>query len=385
MIFNTINPIIKKDAEWIPLQSGVSTYAPDPSNWTNYGIDFEKPPEFIALRVEYGGAYSIGILERNRYGYDLIYNQADVIEDAVLVTPVNTVNNLPSGSKVQLGRYLKESDSTYHDFIWTVARDTALDNTLRLVLSPESVKIYWKVSGLGDKWEYDAKEPSNPDTKARNYGNSDYTLSNVRQWLNSEKKYSEWYTPSHSYDAAPAYANRDNGFLYAWNGYELDYLRYMTLSAVQLDGSIKTFTDKVALMSRSEFYGTVDRTTIGNNNGSAGTLDIFPDHNSRILLSPGESVSTGYYQLTRDVDIWADSTNSFGSIFGILSTNGTGEHDNPSRSNAFRPMIETKSNMPVSAEPDDAGYYQVKLDGAFHISFSTISPAAWYLPIYDPE
>ncbi len=52
---------------------------------------------------------------------------------------------------------------------------------------------------------FDAREPSNPEkTTFRNpgkYGNNEYALSNIHQWLNSEEE--DWYHPSHPYDAPP--------------------------------------------------------------------------------------------------------------------------------------------------------------------------------------
>jgi predicted DNA-binding transcriptional regulator AlpA len=34
---------------------------------------------------------------------------------------------------------------------------------------------------------FDAKEPNNPDSDRKKHGNSRWSLSNIRQWLNSTK------------------------------------------------------------------------------------------------------------------------------------------------------------------------------------------------------
>jgi hypothetical protein len=72
----------------------------------------------------------------------------------------------------------------------------------------------------------DAKEPSNPNSDRASYGNNRWSVSNIRQWLNSTDKAGNWYTPQHEYDSAPdnvnleesiAYFN-DPGFLAGFSG-----------------------------------------------------------------------------------------------------------------------------------------------------------------------
>src|SRR5690606_29383679 len=65
---------------------------------------------------------------------------------------------------------------------------------------------------------FDAKEPNNPDSLRQKYGNNEYLLSNINQWLNSDKN--EWFEKRHQTDEAPteenvwnnAYAD-ESGFL----------------------------------------------------------------------------------------------------------------------------------------------------------------------------
>lgn len=369
MIFNMMGSLVKKDAEWIPLTEGVQTMAAEPEVWTNYSLDFEKAPEYILIKVHYGGSDHIGVLEHNRYGYNLIYNQSDVIEDAVLVTPSNRVENLPSGSKIQFGRY-DSGDYDMGDLNWTLARDTAKDNELRMVLAPESVVVSPVIM-------FDNKEPSNPALNVPSMGCSTWTISNIRQYLNSDKFRGEWYEAQHTYDTPPDYADTLDGFLYDFYIEELALLLYMNFNEPMLIQSgtsfakqTVSFSDRVALMSVTELFGVDGDDDIHTRDDLPGTLDIFPDQNSR-------RCERAYRTRTRHngsgnvrhVDIYGYNSYGMDARYGM----------------AIRPMIAPKSNMPVSAEPDDAGYYQVKLEGAFHISFSTKNPEAYYLPIYDPE
>jgi hypothetical protein len=66
---------------------------------------------------------------------------------------------------------------------------------------------------------FDAKEPNNPlddvlwgqwndNEKARaQRGNNRWSVSNIRQWLNSEGAANEWFIPQHEYDTAPDTTN----------------------------------------------------------------------------------------------------------------------------------------------------------------------------------
>ena len=48
---------------------------------------------------------------------------------------------------------------------------------------------------------FDAIESGNSNSDRRNYGNNRWTLSNVRQWLNSQAAAGKWYSAQHGADA----------------------------------------------------------------------------------------------------------------------------------------------------------------------------------------
>ena len=54
---------------------------------------------------------------------------------------------------------------------------------------------------------FDAKEPDNPDANRKVKGDNRWSVSNIRQWLNSEGAANEWFTPQHEYDAEPNTSN----------------------------------------------------------------------------------------------------------------------------------------------------------------------------------
>lgn len=47
---------------------------------------------------------------------------------------------------------------------------------------------------------FDGAEPDNPDEDRQTKGNNDYTVSTLRQWLNSEEGTEDWWTAQHEYD-----------------------------------------------------------------------------------------------------------------------------------------------------------------------------------------
>lgn len=119
-----------------------------------------------------------------------------------------TVADLPSKSKVKLGRY---GDA---DLQWLVSRNA--ENKLILVLDSNSI------SALGNKI-LDAAEPSNGASNRQKYGNNRYIYTNLHQWLNAEKGANQWFVKAHNADTPPDYQNQA-GFLNGWKKEELDLL-----------------------------------------------------------------------------------------------------------------------------------------------------------------
>ena len=162
---------------------------------------------------------------------------------------------------------------------------------------------------------FDAKEPSNPlfdETDGENmraaYGNNRWSISNIRQWLNSSGAANSWFTKQHEYDAAPDTGNVDYNAVGAYAdkpgflaGFSIDVLQHFTnitntTALCNADGGgSETTIDKVFLASCTEMG-------YGNNNGIAeGThLSIkYPDTNSRIKSGTEYNY---YWMRSSDVD-----------------------------------------------------------------------------------
>ena len=120
---------------------------------------------------------------------------------------------------------------------------------------------------------FDAKEPNNPNLDRKDGGNNRWSVSNIRQWLNSSGAAGKWFKAQHNYDEAPtadkvtdvngesfpagAYAD-DPGFLAGFSPAVLQHFTDITnITAIpDVDGSgSETTVDKVFLPSYTEMFG----------------------------------------------------------------------------------------------------------------------------------
>lgn len=119
---------------------------------------------------------------------------------------------------------------------------------------------------------FDAKEPNNPledlswqgERTRASYGNNRWSVSNIRQWLNSSGEAGKWFTKQHDYDEPPisdyignsngAYAN-DPGFLAGFSDEVIQHFTDITNTTVLCTadgGGSETTVDKVFLPSYTE-------------------------------------------------------------------------------------------------------------------------------------
>ena len=111
---------------------------------------------------------------------------------------------------------------------------------------------------------FDAKEPNNPNLDRIDFGNNRWSVSNIRQWLNSSGAANSWFTPQHEYDAPPtsgnvsradgAYADAP-GFLAGFSSEVLQHFTDITNITALCNadgGGSETTVDKVFLPSYTE-------------------------------------------------------------------------------------------------------------------------------------
>ena len=236
-----------------------------------------------------------------------------------------TIADLPSKSKVKLGRY---GDA---DLQWLVSRNA--ENKLILVLDSNSI------SALGNKI-LDAAEPSNYDSDRRNYGNNRYIYTKLHQWLNAEKGANQWFVKAHNADTPPNYQNQA-GFLNGWKKEELDLLELAewTVTKSGTDGSGKeTFRSRVVLPSTTEMGFSTE--------GGGSKLDIFNSDSDR-------SASATYW--TRTPYPTSPCVNYQVKSDGTLYTGGYNNYDG-----AIRPICAIPASTLVSDTTDSDGCYTIQ-------------------------
>lgn len=130
-----------------------------------------------------------------------------------------TVDKLKIGAKLVLGKYGVQNNEPY-PIIWLKATpncDFITENVLDYIC-------------------FDSRERASQSRSAQYYGNSQLSLSNIFNFLNSDADI--WYHPTHEVDAPPNARNLDArgleyeshyGFLYHFDEYEIDSLKYFTL------------------------------------------------------------------------------------------------------------------------------------------------------------
>ena len=165
---------------------------------------------------------------------------------------------------------------------------------------------------------FDDKEPDNPlissEGARKNHGNNRWSVSNIRQWLNSPAAAGSWFNAekTHAYDATPdtgnvsynadgAYADAP-GFL---TGFSDDVLQHFTditnITALCMfdDGGSETTVDKVFLPSYTEMFGVT-------NNGIAEGKHLYKFANGGSTLKNGGE--HGWYWMRSPLYYYSDTT-----------------------------------------------------------------------------
>jgi len=124
---------------------------------------------------------------------------------------------------------------------------------------------------------FDAKEPENKDSYYSLYGNSLYSLSNIHQWLNSDKPSNNWYHPTHQYDTPPpANELESDGFLYGLPKNLLKNIANITLETTVAEGKIDKTTGKFFLPSAQNIgSGDLPQILFSGADDDGGVWDLF--------------------------------------------------------------------------------------------------------------
>jgi hypothetical protein len=273
---------------------------------------------------------------------------------------VATLGDLPVGAVV------KSLGTTYNGAVirWIVGHQDTTNGRAKLVTE--------RIITLKC---FDAKEPSNPNSDRKQYGNNRYSQSNIDQWLNSAAGAGAWYSARHTYDAPPNNANvwynyneydAEAGFLSnfeeSFRNAILDTTIRVARNTVTDGGGYEDIIRKVYLLSRTEVG-------LSNENGVAegSKWDLFSDDNSRKAYPTAEAVSASEYtnsslNASSPWYWWLRTPNAgYSNHAWRVDTDGTLDYSNAYLGNrGVRPALELDSGILVSDVPDTDGAYIIQ-------------------------
>ena len=276
------------------------------------------------------------------------------------------LSNLPIGAKIKFGSHQINTE-TAMPIVWIVADKNHAGypaNSVTLITE----KII-------DMRAYDGQEYNSDNESYVLYGNIDYKLSNINQWLNSEGAASSWYTAQHSDDTAPInsymiygteYYARP-GFLYNFTSIERQSLLPTTLNNQRDRKALESFVTKVFLPSAWETLGTftVEDGSTKLKYFESYTTQAFPTQqlvtNTR-ADSDVKPTATNVY-----LSYWTRNTN--GSTIACVGNSGAVSSSSPFKGNVgVRPCVNLSYNTKMSSTVDSDGCYTILTNTAPTIS-----------------
>lgn len=275
---------------------------------------------YIDLDVEYDVDYyyrAFPYNAQNQYQTSLVGQVNHVVSIKGLM-----LNTIPLKQTVKLGRYKNT------DLQWQVADHT--NGITTLILAAPSVSLIGTM-------QFDAPEPSNNDSDRQTRGNNRYIFSALHQWINATAGANAWWTKTHSYDVAPAYASTTPGFLNQWDSAHLALLQntQWTVTRASVDGGgSESFSSRLALPSTTE---------IGLESGTGGTkLGMFNSDADR-------AINLWYWLRT--------PYSSSSCIVRVVYTSGSLNCSGANGSRSVRPLCKVSSDLLVSLTTDTDGCY----------------------------
>ena len=282
------------------------------------------------------------------------------------------IGNLAIGSKVKFGTY-KVGNETATPIIWTIPDKNHSG------YPANSVTLF--TERIIDLLGVDAKEPTNTDTNRQNSGNNRYSQSNLDQWLNDDGL--NWWTATHTYDAAPTDAGLSTPL-----GYD-DKLGFKSnftteeLAAV-LDTTIRVAKNKVTDggsyedVVRKFFIPSTTELNLANENSIAEgvVLSVYSGaaDAARIAYAT-QAVITNTLSTSKPASTaaawhyWLRTPNSAGSYYvRNVGASGALSYNFAFNGNyGLRPLCNLRSDILVSDSVDGDGCYQTILITTPHI------------------
>ena len=263
-----------------------------------------------------------------------------------------SINNLPIGAKIKLGRYSVNGESA-SPLIWLKAHNNYYTVSNSVTLLTEKII---------DLRAYDALETQSDMYNPKNYGNTNYSLSNIDQWLNKDNNSGEWFTKTHAYDESPTTTNTQFNTPYTNRPAFLNAFTEAEKSII-LETPLE---HPLAIINRKVFLLNV-REVLGDNNVESLSfqLDYFKNGNSAATTVTSECLNNTTCQIKPNGATynwaWLTRSNDGGSNVYIMLESGSGYTNTQPRAghHGIRPALNVSSNTLVSDITDSDGCYTI--------------------------
>ena len=265
------------------------------------------------------------LLSFRRQGTGGIVTPSDLVELGILTKQISEFSNDDIGTEVSIP-YNNEGSGISGPIIFEVVgvnHHTSEEH-------PKTITLMTK--NIIRKAAFDAAEPDNPDSMRKDNGNNRWSVSNIRQWLNSDGAAGKWFTAQHEYDAPPTSGNVSSadgayadapGFLAGFSANVLQHFTDITNITVLHGtdgGGSETTVDKVFLPSNTEMG-------LGNNSEGRHLSVRYPDNNSRIKQWNGSNdiyYTRSPYAVMKPSLVLCVLQNGESSLSNIMASSGCG-------------------------------------------------------------
>lgn len=292
------------------------------------------------------------------------------------------LSNLPVGAKVKFGKYQVGSE-TPTEIKWVIVAKNHTgypDNSITL-----------RTEYVIDQRAMDAREDAGDGSGGKyavEHGSNYYKYSNMDQWLNSDANAGEWYSPTHSGDAAPSTAtvyieglgnqprllnkgsySEKAGFLNLFSAAEKSVIlttpivcaKPAQVSSYGYAITYETIDRKVFLPSVTESMGYTDQYGKEGTEWEGadyGSDKVTPEviANTNSSMKPSTNTSMSVWSRT---PLRSTMTSVKNAYFSYTTAYNTGNDSNSPciSSVGIRPALNISANIGVSDTTDSDGYY----------------------------
>ena len=264
-------------------------------------------------------------LDNNMTGYNngiMNLGISSISKSGTIGLSVNVfdLSTLSLGSTFNFGKYQVESETPW-SIEWEIVHQT---DDYQIAQTKQII----------DMRCFDAKESTNTNSDRSNYGNNNWNVSNIKQFLNSDQ--ATWYSAQHSYDAPPNSTNTTTnpydthkGFLYYFSDEEKNLLKDMTLTLAnpRVDGGGSyTWTGKVWIPTYTQMSGNQNNSIsegikfdkYNSNSDRIKTINKYCAENNKYCINNNKTEGTNWWY-------WCSSADPSCS-YGVWGVGGGGAY-----------------------------------------------------------